>query len=88
MDMIVKKVISSWEINSNSKPNIMEDIKDTGNIYLRVLNKNLCTDYLKDLAISEDEIPESRENVMERKHIQQMEKKKAAIEEVRKLYSG
>ena len=39
------------------------------------------------LAIPEDEIPESQENVMERKHIQQMEKKKAAIEEVRKLYS-
>ncbi|WP_460642181.1 ISL3 family transposase [Lacrimispora brassicae] len=39
------------------------------------------------LAIPEDEIPELQENVMERKHIQQMEKKKAAIEEVRKLYS-
>lgn len=39
------------------------------------------------LLIPEDEIPESRENVMERKHIQQIEKKKVAIEEVRKLYS-
>lgn len=39
------------------------------------------------LSIPEDEIPELQENVMERKHIQQMEKKKAAIEEVRKLYS-
>lgn len=39
------------------------------------------------LSIPEDEIPELKENVMERKHIQQMEKKKTAIEEVRKLYS-
>lgn len=39
------------------------------------------------LSIPESEIPASRENVMERKHIQQMGKKKAAIEEVRKLYS-
>lgn len=39
------------------------------------------------LAIPEDEIPEARENVMERKHIQQMQNKKAAIEEVHKLYA-
>lgn len=39
------------------------------------------------LAIPENEIPESRENIMERKHMGQMEKKKTAIEEVRKLYS-
>jgi len=40
------------------------------------------------LAIPADEVPEVRENVMERKHIQQMENKKAAIEEVRKLYAN
>lgn len=38
------------------------------------------------LIIPEDEIPEVKENVMERKHMQQMDKKKAAIEEVRQLY--
>lgn len=39
------------------------------------------------LALPEDEIPEVRENVRERQHLQQMEKKQAAIDEVRKLYS-
>lgn len=35
----------------------------------------------------ENEIPEPIENVRERQHIEEMERKKAAIEEVRKLYS-
>ena len=39
------------------------------------------------LAIPEDKIPEVRENVRERQHLQQMEKRQAAIDEVRKLYS-
>lgn len=39
------------------------------------------------LDIPENEIPKSRENSRERKHILEMEKKKSAIEEVRKLYS-
>lgn len=39
------------------------------------------------LEIPEDKIPETKENAMERKHIQQMQNKKAAIEEVRKLYA-
>ena len=39
------------------------------------------------LAIPENEIPEIKENVRERQHIEEMERKKAAIEEVRKLYS-
>ena len=40
----------------------------------------------KYLAIPKEEIPEVKENVWDRQHLQQMENKKAAIEEVRKLY--
>ena len=40
----------------------------------------------KYLSISEVEIPKAKENAIEQKHIRQMEKKKAAIEEVRELY--
>jgi len=39
------------------------------------------------LAIPENEIPEPKENAMEQKYINEMEKKKSAIEEVRKLYA-
>jgi|GEM_PF-6104075 len=39
------------------------------------------------LAILEDEVPEAREKAMERKHIQQIQNKKTAIEEVRRLYA-
>lgn len=39
------------------------------------------------LAIPDDEIPEGKENVRERQHIQQMMNKQAAIDEVRTLYS-
>lgn len=37
-------------------------------------------------AIPKEEIPEVKENARERQHLQQMKNKKAAIEEVRKLY--
>lgn len=39
------------------------------------------------LVIPNDEIPEVKENAEERKHIQEIEKKKAAVKEVRELYS-
>ena len=41
----------------------------------------------KYLDIPENEIPEIKENVRERQHIQSMENKQAAIEEVRRLYA-
>lgn len=53
IDTIVKEVILLWEKNINSVPMVMENIKDTGNIYLRVLNKYLCTDYLKDAIVKD-----------------------------------
>ena len=39
------------------------------------------------LSMSEDEIPEGLENARERQHLEQIQKKQAAIEEVRKLYA-
>lgn len=39
------------------------------------------------LTIPEDEISEVRENIRERQHLQQMQNKQAAIDEVRELYS-
>lgn len=39
------------------------------------------------LAIPDDEIPEVKENATERKHLQEIEKKKVAVREVQELYS-
>ena len=39
------------------------------------------------LDIPDDEIPEVKENAAERKYLQEIEKKKASVNEVRELYS-
>jgi transposase len=54
---------------------------------IALLLHSATTTIKKYLSIPEDEIPQPQENVMERKYIQQMEDKKAAVEEVRNLFS-
>lgn len=54
---------------------------------IALLLHSSTTTIRKYLAIPNDEIPEVKENIREREHLQQMENKKAAIEEVRKLYA-
>lgn len=54
---------------------------------IALLLHSATTTIRKYLAIPKDEIPEIKENVRERQHLQQLENKKAAIDEVRKLYA-
>lgn len=54
---------------------------------IALLLHSSTTTIRKYLAIPKEEIPEIKENMRERQHLQQMENKKAAIEEVRKLYA-
>ena len=58
----------------------------TANDIVLLLHSSTTT-IQKYLAIPKDEIPTVKENVREREHLQQMENKKTAIEEVRKLYA-
>lgn len=53
---------------------------------IALLLHSSTTTIRKYLAIPKEEIPEVKENARERQHLQQMKNKKAAIEEVRKLY--
>lgn len=53
---------------------------------IALLLHSATTTVQKYLSMPEDEIPELKENARERQHMQQMKNKKAAIDEVRKLY--
>lgn len=56
MDEIVERVISDYkEHSTKDKFDIFSKLEDTSNIYLRVLNRNLSCEYLKDTFFKEIE---------------------------------
>ncbi|MBA4688608.1 MAG: hypothetical protein H2184_15765 [Candidatus Galacturonibacter soehngenii] len=49
---IVTDVVSIWKMNKNVKVD-MNDLKDTSKMYLKVLNKDLSSEYLQDKLVKE-----------------------------------
>lgn len=54
---------------------------------IALLLHSASTTVQKYLSVSKEDLPIQKENIRERQHIQAMENKKMAINEVRKLYS-